>query len=275
MSEVLSQVLDLPGGAVAWREAGQGPALLLLHGIGGHSGAWSHQLVSLAQRYRVLAWDAPGYGGSEALDEPEPKVADYVNRLESWLDAIDVREWLGVGHSLGAIFLAALAARREPPHRAVLLHPMAGLGGMDAAARESLRAARIAELTALGPRVFAERRADAVLGRGTPSARVERAITVMAEAPVAGYLAAWEALCGADIFPLLDRLGSPTLVISGEEDAGSPPALGQRMAEALLRGESVVMPGVGHYAPIEAPEALDPILLAWLGGPAEPNLRKN
>lgn len=264
MSELRSRVLDLPGGPVAWLEAGQGPALLLLHGIGGHAGAWSHQLRSLAGRHRVLAWDAPGYGASAPLAAPAPRVADYVDRLAAWLDAIGVREWSGIGHSLGAIFLAALAARRGPPPRAVLLHPMAGFGAMEAAEREPMRAARIAELTRLGPKAFAEQRGAAILGRATPAARVAQAVAVMAEVPEAGYLAAWEALCAADIVPLLGAFASPALVISGEEDAGSPPALGQGMAAALPEGRSIVMPGVGHYAPIEAPEALDAILLPWL-----------
>jgi pimeloyl-ACP methyl ester carboxylesterase len=258
------QSLDLPGGRVTWREVGQGPALLLLHGIGGHSGAWAHQLGSLSAHHRVIAWDAPGYGGSSPLDEPAPAVDGFVDRLAAWLDAIGVTEWSGIGHSLGAIFLAALAARRGAPDRAVLLHPMAGFGPMDPAQREPMRAGRIAELTRLGARGFAEHRGAAILGRVTPSEKAARAVAVMAEVPESGYFAAWEALCTANIFPLLEALTGPSLVISGEEDAGSPPALGQRLAEALPRGESIVMPGIGHYAPIEAPEALDAVLLPWL-----------
>jgi pimeloyl-ACP methyl ester carboxylesterase len=258
------QALDLPGGRVTWREVGQGPALLLLHGIGGHSGCWAHQLGSLSACHRVIAWDAPGYGGSSPLGEATPTVDGFVDRLANWIDAIGVTAWSGIGHSLGAIFLAALAARRGAPDRAVLLHPMAGFGPMDPAQRDPMRAGRIAELSRLGARGFAEHRGAAILGRATPPENAARAIAVMAEVPEAGYLAAWEALCTADIFPLLGALTGPSLVISGEEDAGSPPALGHRLAEALPRGESVVMPGIGHYAPIEAPDALDAILLPWL-----------
>jgi pimeloyl-ACP methyl ester carboxylesterase len=258
------QALDLPGGRVTWREVGQGPALLLLHGIGGHSGCWAHQLGSLSACHRVIAWDAPGYGGSSPLGEATPTVDGFVDRLANWIDAIGVTAWSGIGHSLGAIFLAALAARRGAPDRAVLLHPMAGFGPMDPAQREPMRAGRIAELTRLGARGFAEHRGAAILGRVTPSEKAARAVAVMAEVPESGYFAAWEALCTADIFPLLEALTGPSLVISGEEDAGSPPALGQRLAEALPRGESIVMPGIGHYAPIEAPEALDAVLLPWL-----------
>jgi len=51
---------------ISYREAGAGPALVLLHGIGSSSASWLFQLESLAG-YRLIAWDAPGYGGSAFL----------------------------------------------------------------------------------------------------------------------------------------------------------------------------------------------------------------
>ena len=51
---------------IAYRETGAGPALVLLHGIGSGSAGWLFQLETL-KGYRLIAWDAPGYGESENL----------------------------------------------------------------------------------------------------------------------------------------------------------------------------------------------------------------
>ncbi len=61
------RTVSVGGRTLAYREAGSGAPLVLLHGIGNQSGSWVQQLESLADRFRVIAWDAPGYGGSDPL----------------------------------------------------------------------------------------------------------------------------------------------------------------------------------------------------------------
>ena len=56
--------IDLPGGTISYREAGKGEALVFLHGINIHSAIWMNQIDYFSSRYRVIAWDAPSYGGS-------------------------------------------------------------------------------------------------------------------------------------------------------------------------------------------------------------------
>ena len=68
--------IEIAGRTLAWREAGSGDPLVLIHGIGGYSGSWGRQLRTLADSYRVIAWDAPGYGSSTALPPAHPSVAD-------------------------------------------------------------------------------------------------------------------------------------------------------------------------------------------------------
>ena len=78
---------DIDQGPIAWREAGKGEAVVLLHGLGGSRTAWRSQLDGLSTRHRVVAWDLPGYGASAPLDGPLtfPALADAVARL---LDAL-------------------------------------------------------------------------------------------------------------------------------------------------------------------------------------------
>jgi pimeloyl-ACP methyl ester carboxylesterase len=83
-----SQTRHIAGRTVAWREAGEGPALVLLHGIGGAAASWEYQITHFAERYRVIAWDMPGYGASQALEDAAPMVDDYVAALVALLDAL-------------------------------------------------------------------------------------------------------------------------------------------------------------------------------------------
>ena len=94
----------------SFREAGDGSPLVLLHGIGSNSGSWQNQLAVLSGQFRVLAWDAPGYGESTPLDMPQPDAQDYADALDAFLDAMQIPECCLVGHSLGTLMAAAFAS---------------------------------------------------------------------------------------------------------------------------------------------------------------------
>ncbi|HEX2782698.1 MAG TPA: alpha/beta fold hydrolase, partial [Ilumatobacteraceae bacterium] len=64
----MSPAIDVNGEHFAWRESGDGPVLVLLHGLGGSRLSWEPQLEGLADTHRVVAWDMPGYGASRPLD---------------------------------------------------------------------------------------------------------------------------------------------------------------------------------------------------------------
>lgn len=256
---------DLPAGRRTWREEGSGPALVLVHGIGGHSASWRPQFASFRDRFRVIAWDAPGYGGSTPLAGAGGDASAYAAALLELLDHLGVASAHLVGHSLGAVFVAALCRLRPSlAQKVVFVHPVTGAGGLPAEQREAVRAARIADLTGMGARRFAESRGRAILGSVAAPESVAEAIAVMAEAPEEGYLAAWDAMCAADINADLDCVRGPVLVVSGGEDPVSPPATGAAIAARLPTAEQKVLDGIGHYASLEAPDRLDPILREFL-----------
>ena len=107
-----AQVVPTAGGDIAYRRAGQGPLLVLLHGIGSGSGSWLRQLQTLQSRYTVLAWDAPGYGQSTPVGNDWPTAADYGARVWQWLQALGLAQQpiRLAGHSLGCLMAAAAVA---------------------------------------------------------------------------------------------------------------------------------------------------------------------
>ena len=118
---------------LSYRESGKGPrTLVLLHGVGTDSASWIQQLDAFASVCRVIAWDAPGYGESTPPASGEPVATDYADALLGLLDALDIRQALLVGQSLGAIMATALAARHpERIEKLVLTGPAAGYGDAD------------------------------------------------------------------------------------------------------------------------------------------------
>ena len=101
------QIVDSGKRKISFREAGEGPTLVLLHGIGSNGDSWCNQLVTLSDQFRVLAWDAPGYGESTPLNEPQPLARDYADALAMFLDVMQIQECCLVGHSLGTLIAAA------------------------------------------------------------------------------------------------------------------------------------------------------------------------
>ena len=132
-------------GMVAYREAGAGPALGLLHGIGNQSGSWTLQLTALGARFRTIAWDAPGYGGSDRLAAESPAATDYADALAALLDSLSIKRLVVVGSSFGALVAGAFAASRpERTAGLLLLNPAGGYGLADATEREEKLATRAA-----------------------------------------------------------------------------------------------------------------------------------
>jgi len=121
--------IDVEGLRIAYRQAGEGPALVLLHGAFSDSRAWRPQLDELSDAFRVVAWDAPGCGGSS--DPPEPfGMAGYADCLAGFVDAVG----LGRPHVLGLSFGGGLALalyERHPelPRTLVLASAYAGWAG--------------------------------------------------------------------------------------------------------------------------------------------------
>jgi pimeloyl-ACP methyl ester carboxylesterase len=145
-------------GRVQYRHAGQGApgqaTHVLLHGIGSGSASWVAQLqAASAAPLSVLAWDAPGYGGSAPVEPAQPVATDYAQRVWAWLDTLGVTQPVTlVGHSLGAI-MAASAARMAPHRvqRLVLLAPARGYANAAPAEREKKLQDRLHNLLQLAP----------------------------------------------------------------------------------------------------------------------------
>jgi pimeloyl-ACP methyl ester carboxylesterase len=258
--------IDAGGRRLSYLEAGSGEPLVLVHGIGGHSGSWPHQFAAFADSFRVIAWDAPGYGGSGPIGANEPTVQAYAAALAGLLRAIGVARPHLVGHSLGAIMVAAaIRDHGLDPRSMTLLQPVTGNGALPDEQRKAIHAGRALDMKTLGPQAFAAQRGRMILSKAASPAVADEAIAVMAAVPQAGYLDAWKMMCATDIFSVLD-VRRPALVVCGSDDPVCPPAVARAVADRIPDAVFHCLADVGHYASIEAPDRFNALLRDFITG---------
>ncbi|WP_075182278.1 alpha/beta fold hydrolase [Pantoea sp. 1.19] len=247
---------------VYWREAGSGEPVVLLHGISSGSRSWHKQLNSalLQQRFRLLAWDAPGYGESSALDGDASQAESWAAALLTLFDRAGLAGATLVGHSLGAIVASCFAARYPARvSRLLLVDPAQGYGGQSAGRREQVRQQRTAQRAAGFPRM-AELRAAHLL---RPGASVEDIATVTASMLALrdeGYRDATALLINEDIHRWLSACPQPGAVWCGAMDTITPPAQCQRLAQRWGRNFHR-LPHAGHACYLDRPADFNQRLL--------------
>lgn len=243
------------GASLRWLEAGDGPPMVLVHGLRGDSGNWERVLPPLARRgFRVAAPDLPGYGGSES--PPRPASMDgQARRLALWLE-----EWAGgepavlVGNSMGGwLVLRVALARPELVSRLVLVDS-AGLLFTPPPSRV-LMARRPADMGENLSRLFHRPPFPAVLLKGALARREPRV-----SLELLGDMSSGRVLV-QDLLGALDR---PTLVLWGAGDSIIPKEVGERLARGIPGARLAVLEGSGHVPMFETPaaflEALDGFL---------------
>ncbi|NKQ57627.1 alpha/beta hydrolase [Amycolatopsis sp. K13G38] len=243
------------------RTAGHGSPVLLLHGIGGASASFDAQLTGLAPKHRVLAWDAPGYGGSADPERPLGMAgyARLVARVLTELDAVPAHL---VGVSWGGVIATRVALEHPEVVRSLVLADSTRGSGIDAERAAAMRA-RPNELNRLGAAEFARRRAPRLLAPGADPAVARRVEDVMAGIRLPGYASAAESMAETDHGPRLSRISVPTLVLVGEHDQVTGVAESRRLATSIPGARLEVLPG-GHAANQEFPHRFCAEVAAFL-----------
>jgi pimeloyl-ACP methyl ester carboxylesterase len=262
----------------AYLDAGRGPTLLLIHGIGDSSDSWRPVIEQLAMDHRVIVPDLLGHGRSEK-PRADYSIAAYANGMRDLLTVLDADRATVVGHSLGGGVAAQFAYQfPERCERLVLV----GSGGIGRTVSPLLRMAAVpgAELLmpffALPP-VRATNRAIArvvgAVGRGL-GRDVEEIIAVVDSLP--NTTARWALLrtlrAGVDwrgqSITMLDRAylaeGMPTLIVWGAEDAIIP-VDHAHLAHAALPGSRLeIFAQAGHFPHHTHPDRFVAALRAFL-----------
>jgi 3-oxoadipate enol-lactonase len=240
------------------------PPLVFLHGIGGAARAWRGQLDFFADRYRSIAWDMPGYGGSAPL--PAVSIASLAEALQDFLQATGAIKPVIVGHSIGGMIVQQLLAKSPRIVSAVVLAQTSpAFGKPDGDWQMNFIDARLGPLdrgetlVTLAPSLVQELVGDDPDIRGLDLAR-----DCMASVPLATYRATMLALMGFDLRAALKNIFVPTLVLSGSKDNNAPAPMMAKMASYIPSATYVEIEGVGHLLNLERPDAFNAALDQFL-----------
>ena len=267
------QVAHSDGRVIEYREAGPAtaPAVVLLHGVGSSSAGYRAQFAGLAESLRVIAWNAPGYGGSTPLAEPNPTALDYAAALAGFLDGLGLaRPAVLAGSSWGSVIALNLAVAQPERVGALLLSvPTTGRGSLPPEAR----AEALAALRAKPPSASDDRSAVAerLLTPDTPQpvrALVERLRDALTPA---GWSAAMHMMFTTDTPALIARAQGPVALLAGTRDRMAPlQAHAAKLHAARPEAQLHLFEGCGHMLKLEAPARFNAILRAMAMGDQRP-----
>ena len=271
--------ISVEGRTTRYLAAGEGPPLVLLHGVGDNAVDWHWVMPALARTHRVYAPDLPGSGGSAAPRGDDYSPVSFELFLAAFMDALGTERAALVGNSLGG--LVALRLALDDPGRVTALGLLAsaGLGRRVTPALRALALPGYGKLAvAWGKRPPGA--AQRTLGQAALLfARPRRAPAKwLAEqyrlARLPGFLEAQLATLRAQIglrgqrevlLERLPELAVPTLVAWGARDRVLPPAQAREAMARVPDGSLELIPDCGHLPHVERPDHVAKILVPFLG----------
>ena len=270
--------ITVDGDRVAYRVAGKGPVLLLVHGMAGSSVTWRHVMPALAKRFRVLAPDLLGQGQS-AKPRGDYSLGAHANTLRDLMDALGHERATVVGQSLGGGVAMQFAYQfPERCERLVLVDS----GGLGLEVTLYLRMLTLPGFESVFPLFCTPRLREAGnrvatwLGRAgvrsTPASReIWRSYASLADAESRRAffrslrdVIDWSGQAVSALGRLHRTAGLPTLIVWGAQDPFIPVAHAVAAHEAIPGSRLQIFDGVGHYPHCEAPERFVEVLVDFI-----------
>lgn len=236
-------------------KTGQGPLVLLIHGVGLRAEAWAAQIDALSLQYHTVAVDMPGHGQSPSL-QGRPGLSDYTDAIADGLDT----PALVIGHSMGAMIALDLAIRHTH-----LVRGVAALNAIyqrDQAASDAVkaRANSLDGVTVADPsgpldRWFGD----------TPSPERTACRVWLKDVDPAAYRMAYTVFAhenGPDPAALA-AMSCPALFLTGRDEPNSTPAMSEAMAEIAPKGRAQIVETAAHMMPMTHADEVNAALLRF------------
>ena len=247
-------------GRIGYVEAGAGDAtpIVFLHGVGSDKSVWRPQVDHFGTSRRAIAFDYPGYGESDLVAGATRD--DFAASILAAMSALGIGQAHVCGLSLGGV--VAIAMHASAPQRCASLiiadsfavHPD-GQGIHDRS---------IAASHSMTMRALAEARTGVLLGGAATDDLRAEVIDTMANIDPAAYRIGAEAVWLADQRDRVSAVDVPTLILVGEDDAITPPALSEELRRSIPGSRLRQIAKAGHLANIEQPRAFNSEIESFL-----------
>jgi 3-oxoadipate enol-lactonase len=238
--------------------------LVFLHGIGGAARGWRAQLDAFGNRYHAIAWDMPGYGGSQPL--PVTSIPTLADALKDFLAQLGAVKPVLVGHSIGGMIVQQfLVSYPDLAGAAVLAQTTSAFGSSDGEWQRNFIDSRVGPLdrgetmVSMAPKLVQD-----LIGDEPSEAGVALARDCMAAVKPDTYRSSMQAMIGFDLRKALADIAVPTLLLSGSKDNNAPAKTMAKMATFVKGSTYVELEGVGHLANMERPAEFNEVLADFL-----------
>ena len=245
------------------------PVIVTLHGLGDNAMQWRFQLAGLSDRFRVIAWNAPGYMLTDGFKTEKPGCREYADALADFLDALKLTRVNLLGNSFGSRVSQCFAMNYPARvNKMVFVGPSAGRKDMTEQEKAQLIASR-QEQVAQGGFNFPGKRVSALLNaKATPELIELTSYAMRATNPRAfmhgSYFAVAEGYSPEEVGA---KVTAPLLLIVGDEDRISPLAANAEPLHKAIRGSRLeILKGIGHLPHVEAPEKVNQMVREFFGG---------
>lgn len=263
-SAATDKFVTVYGVKIHYQEAGSGPAVILLHGLGGDASNWAQTVGPLSQKYRVIVPDQIGFGRS---DKPmiNYRVGTLVDFLDGFYKELKLDRASLVGNSLGGWTAAAYTLAHPEKVERLVLVDSAGfaitgdvdprvLNGLNPSTRDAVK--QVMSLVFYNKQYTSDAAVDLLFARkmtAGDSYTIQRFIDSITH--------------GEDV--LDNKLGAvkqPTLIVWGREDGLTPIALGERFKKEIAGSQFIVIEKCGHVPQLEKAAEFNAALVKFLGG---------
>ena len=250
---------------VDWNVYAQGTGnltLVFLHYFGGSGRAWLNVMACLGDSYRCIAPDLRGFGESSEVGE-DYTIAYAASDVQDLIEALELRDYVLVGHSMGGKIAMMMAAQSPPGLRGLIL-----VAPSPPTSETMTAQARRQALAAHGDHTAAQHTLDSITALPLrPALRIQAVEDNLQTSSLAW---AWWLEHGSreDITPQLERISVPTLAIVGAQDPViSPDLVETAIAQRYATQPTRILPDAGHLLPMEASEALSKMISEFLQHP--------
>jgi 3-oxoadipate enol-lactonase len=241
-----------------------GQPVVFSHAIGCRMEMWDAIVPMLSRTHEIVRYDTRCHGASEVVPSPfsmDALVADAVRVL----DEADLESVSWVGLSMGGMIGQGLAIAHPGRVRKLILANTTSRYAGEAKGLwlDRARIARSAGMGALADLIMSRYFSPAFLA--SHAADVERFRRIVLETDARGYAACCEAIGDLDYLQALPRIACPTLVIAGEADPATPPAVAREIADRIPGARLEVIERAGHLSAVEQPGEFARLVREFVG----------
>ena len=269
------------GHRMAYLDSGEGPPVILIHGLGGSMWHWEHQQVALAQSCRTITPDLLGSGLSEKPERPYSP-AFLLNTFRAFMDTLHIQKATLIGNSMGAGI--AIGMSLEHPDR------VAGLvliGGFPANILDNMQSSRTKRFIKRRPALWLSKLGSWVTGRWSIKLILQEVIhdhalispmVVERAQHLRGQRGFFHAIYSqldqipeweTTFAPQLTEISHSTLIMWGAYDKIFSPSVGQTLQATIPHSSFLLTPNSGHLPQWENPGFVNPAILQFLAGDAK------